>query len=290
MVGFVGARAVGVTTREANTVSTSLVKHDSPSAVAIGTVLAQSGYFSDAKQAAQAAVKVMAGEEVGLGPVASMTGIHIVQGKVTLGANIIAALVRRHPDYDYEVSEHTDQACEIRFTYRGKPAGTSRFTMDDAAKAGLTKNPTWKAHPRNMLFARAMSNGAKWYAPDVSAGAPLYTPDELGAEVDGATLEVVRLPAQDVRTPQEVAAEVLEPSDPYLAEVVREAGEPLDAQPSNDGFDGRAAFIAMCDEYGEDATKDAFRAIGITSTKDVTPEAVAQVKAALALGGEAVEA
>lgn len=276
----VGACAVGVTTREGITVSTSLVKATSHDPVAIGNVLAQSGYFSDAKQAAQAAVKVMAGEEVGLGPVASMTGIHIVQGKVTLGANIIAALVRRHPDYDYEVTEHTDQACEIRFTYKGKPAGTSRFTMDDASKAGLLKSPTWKAHPRNMLFARAMSNGAKWYAPDVSAGAPLYTPDELGAEVDGETLEVVALPPQDVSVPAEVVTEP-EPVEAMLA--------PLEV-PDEDGFDSRGTFLALCDEYGDAATKDAFRALGITSTKDVTPEAVALVKAKLALGGEDVAA
>jgi hypothetical protein len=260
--------------------STSLVKADQRDPVALGQVLSQSGYFADAKQAAQAAVKVMAGEEVGLGPVASMTGIHIVQGKVTLGANIIAALVRRHPDYDYDVTEHTDQACEIRFTYKGKPAGTSRFTMDDASKAGLLKSPTWKAHPRNMLFARAMSNGAKWYAPDVSAGAPLYTPDELGAEVDGETLEVVALPPQDVSH----VAEPVETTPEYVEPMLEELA------PATDDFDGKGAFIDLCDEYGDGATKDAFRALGITSTKDVTAEAVAKVKATLALGGEDVAA
>ena len=32
-----------------------------------------------------------------------------------------------------------------------------------------------------MLFARAMSNGVRWYCPDV-AMTPLYTPDEQGAQ------------------------------------------------------------------------------------------------------------
>ena len=41
-----------------------------------------------------------------------------------------------------------------------------------------------------MLFARAMSNGVRWYCPDV-AMAPLYTPDELGAQVDGESGEVI---------------------------------------------------------------------------------------------------
>ena len=58
--------------------------------VQVGQTLAASGYFQDAREAAQAAVKVMAGEELGLGPIAAMTGIHIVKGKVTLSANLIA--------------------------------------------------------------------------------------------------------------------------------------------------------------------------------------------------------
>ncbi|RDT44717.1 hypothetical protein DXF87_27490, partial [Enterobacter roggenkampii] len=33
--------------------------------------------------------------------------------------------------------------------------------------------------PKNMLFARAMSNGVKWFTPDVFSG-PVYTPEELG--------------------------------------------------------------------------------------------------------------
>lgn len=48
--------------------------------------LQKSGYFQDVKTEAQAIVKVMAGSELGLPPFASMTGIHIIQGKPVLGA------------------------------------------------------------------------------------------------------------------------------------------------------------------------------------------------------------
>ena len=238
--------------------------------VALGKVLAQSGYFSDAKQAAQAAVKVMAGSEVGLGPIASMTNIHIVQGKVTIGANMIAALIRRHPDYDYEVTEHTDQVCSVRFLYKGKPAGTSTFTMDDAAKAGLTKNPTWKAHPRNMLFARAISNGAKWYAPDVSAGAPLYTPDELGAEVDGETLEVVKVPEQPAPMPEPQQIEA--PSEPLIED--------------DDDFDPKAVTELLKAEFGATVIKKAYTAAGIAKYGDLTPEKADEIASQLRMTEE----
>jgi hypothetical protein len=42
-----------------------------------------------------------------------------------------------------------------------------------------------------MLFARALSNGAKWFCPDIFGGGPIYTPDELGAVIDGETGQVL---------------------------------------------------------------------------------------------------
>ena len=160
----------------------------------LGNLLSKSGYFKDATDAAQAVVKVLAGQELGFGPVASMTGIYIVKGRVTLSANLIGAAVKRSGRYDYQVAELDDQKCIIGFfTGSGdsvQQIGTSSFSIDDAKRAGLLNGDNWKKYPRNMLFARALSNGAKWYCPDVFGG-PVYTPDELGVPVDGETFEVI---------------------------------------------------------------------------------------------------
>lgn len=156
--------------------------------------LYKSGYFADAKSEAQAMVKVMAGAELGLPPFAAMTGIHIIQGKPALGANVIATLIKNDLRYDYRVLELSDAICRIEFYEHGKPCGVSEFTIVDAKKA-QTKN--LDKFPKNMLFARAMSNGAKWYTPGIFGGAPIYTPEELGAEVDedGVILEGSYTPA-----------------------------------------------------------------------------------------------
>lgn len=155
----------------------------------MGKMLAQSGYFTDAKEAAQAVVKVMAGRELGIPPVASMTGIYVVKGKISLSANIMAALVKKSTRYNYRVlTPQADRArqCEIAFYERNgdkwEETGRSLFTAEDARRAG-TQN--MDKFPSNMLFARAMSNGFKWYCPDLGAGMPIYTPEELGAVVDG---------------------------------------------------------------------------------------------------------
>ena len=156
----------------------------------LGDVLAKSGYFSDASDTAKAVVKVLAGRELGIGPIASMTGIYVIQGKISLSANLLAGLVKRDPDYDYKVKALGDTDCIIDF-YRGpNKIGTSGFNLDDAKKAG-TKN--LDRYPRNMLFARAMTNGFRWFTPHLAGLAPVYTPEELGAEIDEDG-EVVSLP------------------------------------------------------------------------------------------------
>ena len=160
----------------------------------LGEVLAQSGYFADARQAAQAIVKVMAGRELGFGPIASMTGIHIVQGRPAIGADLMAKAVKRSGRYNYRVTELTDEACAIEFFEKAAEAwqsiGTSRFTRQDATKA-KTKN--LDAFPRNMLFARAMSNGVKWFCPD-ALGLTTYTPEELEG-IEAAPIPVPVAPA-----------------------------------------------------------------------------------------------
>lgn len=126
-----------------------------------------SGYFTDTRDVAQACIKIFAGAEIGLGSYASMTGIHIIQGKPQAGAQMMAGLIKRSGKYDYVVDELSDERCVITFTQHGSKIGVSEFTREDARKAG-TKNLDKFA--RNMLFSRAMMNGARWFCPDILIG------------------------------------------------------------------------------------------------------------------------
>jgi hypothetical protein len=139
----------------------------------------ESGMFTDIKSIAQAMVKISAGQEIGIPPFAAMTGIHIIQGKPTIGAGLIASRLKGSGKYDYRVVEASEKVCSIDF-YQGKDKiGNSTFTIEDAKKA-LTKNID--KFPKNMLFARAISNGVKWYCPDIFSG-PVYVPEEMQAVV-----------------------------------------------------------------------------------------------------------
>lgn len=244
----------------------------------IGKMMAVSGYFQDAREAAQAAVKVQAGMEMGFGPFTSMTGIHIIQGRPSVGANLMASAVKTNPRYDYRVREMTDQACRIEFFEiiggKRESIGVSEFTLADGKKAG-TKN--LDKFPRNMLFARAMSNGIRWFCPDAFNGNTVYTPEELGADVDedGNIIEIPRV---------EVIQPKAEPEPVITAEKTEIAPEPapkkdfdedefLRAWSKPAGVPGMSKLNAekMTDSkgtpYGEKSTKDLFFALRAITKK-----------------------
>ena len=120
------------------------------------------------------------------------------KGKITFGANMMASAVKKHPSYDYRVTEHTEKECVIDFyeiiydlkdrTPTKDKIGTSSFTIKDAIKAKVywesDKDSSWAKYPKAMLFARAMSAGVRYYCPDVFGHAPVYVPEEMGEAVD----------------------------------------------------------------------------------------------------------
>lgn len=146
----------------------------------LAKVLAQSGYFKDVTAISQAVVKVLAGRELGIPAIASMTGINIIGNKVALSAGIMASQVKRSEKYDYDVVHLGDDYVELSFREGDRELGRSCFTEADAKRAG-TRN--MDKFPRNMLFARAMSNGVKWFCPDIFT-TTVYIPEEVGANVD----------------------------------------------------------------------------------------------------------
>lgn len=171
----------------------------------LGDILVKSGYFKDTRDQAQAIVKILAGAEQGFGPIASMMGYDIVEGQPTMSANLIAAAIQKSKNYRYRVREWNDTHCKIEFFEGSESLGVSEFSMQDAARAQLADKANWKKYPKAMLFARAMSQGARAYTPAVFNGS-IYTPDELHEEWEIGTREAIPAPPEgsDVYVPTQV--------------------------------------------------------------------------------------
>lgn len=151
----------------------------------------RSGLFPDLRSEAQAYVKVLAGQELGIGPMAAVAGLNVIKGRVTFSANLLASLVKAHPSYDYRVTDHSAQSCRIVFLQDGEEIGTSEFTAEDARRAGLS-GQNWSKYPKAMMFARTLTQGVRWYCPDVTSGTPAYVPEEVSEEpVETVQAEVI---------------------------------------------------------------------------------------------------
>jgi len=112
------------------------------------------------------------GAELGLGAVASLSGIAVVNGRPFAESQTLAAAVRASGLCLYL---RRTEAAGGKVTWethrRGEPTPESRtFTWEMAGKAGLSGRDTYKAHPERMLSARALGWLLRDVYPDVTKG------------------------------------------------------------------------------------------------------------------------
>jgi hypothetical protein len=133
---------------------------------------------------AQITAAILYGDEIGLGPMVSLSGIVIVEGTPTLYAKTQRALVQAagHSIWPEEMTA-------TRVTWCGRRADEDQvtrvtWTMDDARRAGLAGRQTYRAYPRQMLSARSSAELVGAIFSDVVGG--LRAVEEIGDEIDAA--------------------------------------------------------------------------------------------------------
>lgn len=141
-------------------------------------------------------------DALGVAPINAITSIHVIEGKPSASADLIASLVRR-AGHRLRVSGD-DTFAEATILRADDPdyPFTVRWDMAKARQAGLTGKGVWKAYPSAMLRSRAITEVARMAAPDALFGV-IYTPEELGAEVDasGDVVQSVSTPGRQVSAP-----------------------------------------------------------------------------------------
>lgn len=146
----------------------------------------------------EAAVILMTGHELGLRPMQSLRGIYVVDGKPTLSADMMVAVVRRSGLCEsWRVVESTAERCTITTRRKGESVDATRtWTRADADRAGVTGKDPWRKYPATMLRHRCAADLARQEFSDVLLG--LYDPDELDAspaQVDAITTTAEHIPS-----------------------------------------------------------------------------------------------
>lgn len=216
------------------------------------------------------AAAVLKAGELGIEPMAALAGMYVVRGKVGLSYDLMAAVLLRG-GYRIEWLESDHDHATVRLTDRRDPERqphVETFTLDDAKRAGLERNETWKKYPKNLLRARALSNAGRAYAADVLSGC--YSQDEAREIEVRARVEAG--PVKPVASREEWQA--MPPED-------REAH--TDAYKAQQAAERDAARAADMEAY--EALKDAATALVIRIKADMAevqgdPDAVERVREA----------
>lgn len=146
------------------------------------TAMASGKYGSDMNEATMLNIMLTA-KDLGISPMKAINGgFYIVNGKISMSTTIMADRIRSG-GHSIKILESSSKSCVLLGT-RKDNGDTCKieYTIEDAQLAGLTNSPTWKKHPKAMLYNRAMSMLARMLFPDVVGNA--YSEDE-GHEIKG---------------------------------------------------------------------------------------------------------
>ena len=167
---------------------------------AIATVAAGSGAIADLKNEAEGSMRLLAGRCLEINDYAALNEIKFIKGNVTMRYTLIGTLVRR-AGYTWGYLQHDENGCTLAWFYLGKPfidphtgkQVTTSWNRKDAETADLTgprkegkDKGMYEKYPKSMYLAGALRAFPRHWAPEITNGITLYTPDEMGAEIDEA--------------------------------------------------------------------------------------------------------
>jgi hypothetical protein len=137
------------------------------------------------------------GWELGVGPMASVRSIHMIEGVPTCSAQLMRSLIQG-AGHLVQFQEVSDRKVVVQGRRRDTGAHlTVTWTLDDARRAKLLGRGNWATYPRAMLAARATSELGRLLFADVLGGIS-YTPEEAGAPAGPwDAIDVASAPATD---------------------------------------------------------------------------------------------
>lgn len=129
---------------------------------------------------------VMAGHELGVGPMASLRAFHVVEGKPTADYSFWVARLKA-AGYRIEWPERSAERVTLKLTAPDGSTATETWDKARAITAGLWNGKdNWKKYPMAMLSARCVTSLGRAFAGEVMFGC--YEHDEADEIIKEANL------------------------------------------------------------------------------------------------------
>lgn len=167
-------------------------------------------------------------DALGVSPIHAITSIHVIEGKPSASADLISALIRK-AGHKLRITGDDTHARAVLIRHDDPDFEfVAEWDMAKAKAANLTGKSVWKNYPGAMLRSRAITEVGRMGAPDALFGV-IYTPEELGAEVNSEGDVVDEAPAPVTHQPQpDAAADQLGRYREHQPEPVEEPEAPVD--------------------------------------------------------------
>lgn len=212
------------------------------------------------------------GASMGLSPAESLYRIAVIKGKPTASAELIAANVRKAGHRLRVTGDDTAAVASIwraddpEFEFR------ETWTIERAAKMGLTGNDNWKKQPGTMLKWRAITACARLACPEALYGVG-YVPDEMDDSRPEPAVQTVA-EAMAVVHAEVVEDPASEPAEVFVPAITKSQSSGINAQIKRTGI-SKDDYLALA----SDATGRV-----VAGTAELTEaEAVAVLEALAAL-------
>jgi hypothetical protein len=172
----------------------------------------KSGLVTGNMRPDQALFIILKGYELNITPIQALSDIHLINGKPGLSVQLMISLANRSGMLTHLEMPDADEAFKsgkatVSATRKDRPESpiSMTFTIADAEKAGLMRNPTWKSYPGQMLVNRAVSMVLRRIIPEALSGmyldeeletiehaAPNITISEIKRELPPVTVDMLR--------------------------------------------------------------------------------------------------
>lgn len=137
----------------------------------------------------QALAIILQGRELGIGPMAALNNINVIQGKPTVSPQLMLALFYRSGEAERVDITGDEDRCVVTLKRKGQPEHVEIFTAKDAELLGLLTKDNWRKQRAVMLKWRTVAAALRVVAPDIILG--FYTPDEMGAEMPASPFHII---------------------------------------------------------------------------------------------------